>query len=285
MEGELWKHLLMMVAEVGQTVHSKRVHHSDACVVRVFLWAVLHDRPVRWACRAANWHPGQRRWARSSESTMSRRLRSDGVQAFLHVLYRRVQATWPPSWCKWIDALPLPVGGATRDPDARYGRAANTMAKGYKLYAICDARAGIEAWRVYAMNRNEKRVARELVPHRRSEGYLIGDGQYHASPLFEAAAAAGLQLISPKPRGKGLGHRRQSPERLAGLARLERPFGQALLQTRDGIERYFGQWGNFGAGLKPLPHWVRRLSRVRLWIHGKLIINVIRLWAKQRAGS
>ena len=39
-----------------------------------------------------------------------------------------------------IDGKPLPVGGASQDPEAHCGRGAGRLAKGYKLYAIWDNR-------------------------------------------------------------------------------------------------------------------------------------------------
>ena len=285
MEGELWKDVRSIVTELGKRYHSKRKQYSDAEVVLVYLWAVLHDRPVCWACCLQNWWPWQRRRRLPSSATMSRRLRSEPIRVFLKAIEQQLRSRFPSSWCKWIDALPLPVGGSTQDRDAKYGRAASTMAKGYKLYAICDSKAGIEAWQVYGMNVNEKRVGLELVAQTDSEGYLVGDGEYHSTPLFDAAAEAGLQLVSRKPAGRGLGHRRQSVHRLRGLDLLSRPFGKALLESRGGIERFFGQWGNFGAGLKPLPHWVRTLPRVRLWMQGKIIFNAVRLVQKQQGAA
>jgi hypothetical protein len=73
-------------------------------------------------------------------------MRTPTVCHLLQEVERFLRQCFNSSWCKRIDALPLPIGGATTDPDARYGRAAATMAKGYKLHAICDPYAGIEVW-------------------------------------------------------------------------------------------------------------------------------------------
>ncbi len=50
------------------------------------------------------------------------------------------------------------------------------------------------------------------------------------------------------------------------------PWRDSLLEARKTIERFFGQLGNVGFGLGPLPNWVRRLHRVQLWVHAKLIL-------------
>jgi len=56
-------------------------------------------------------------------------------------------------------------------------------------------------------------------------------------------------------------------------------------QQRTQIERNFGNWTSFGGGLSPLPSWVRRLDRVRLWIQAKLLINAQRIQQKRLAAA
>lgn len=285
MEDELWKTLRTMVLRLAEGRQRRGQQFSDARIVLTLLWSALHERPICWACRPRSWPRGHRPTRLPSPATMSRRWRTENVQTLMHRVHERIRQRMPRSCCKWIDALPLPVGGSTHDRQARYGRAAGVMAKGYKLHAICDSQAGIEAWAVRPMNVNEKKVAMDLVVGLRPGGYLVGDGAYHSAPLFDAAAQAGYQLVSPKPRGAALGHRRQSPHRLRGLALLTTPLGDELLRSRLGIDRFFGHWGNAGVGLKPLPHWVRTLHRVRLWLHAKLLINAVRLLKKQEIAT
>jgi len=79
-------------------------------------------------------------------------------------------------------------------------------------------------------------------------GYLVGDGEYHTSRLFAEVAGQGGQLVAPRRKGKALGHRRQRPERLRGLALEDSAFGQALLRQRSCIERFFGTWHCWGGG-------------------------------------
>ena len=54
---------------------------------------------------------------------------------------------------------------------------------------------------------------------------------------------------------------------------LRQEFGQALYAFREQVERNFGWLTNHAAGLAPLPNWVRRIHRVRLWVQAKLIIH------------
>lgn len=282
MENELWKEVYQVVVDMGKQFRSPHKQFADWWVVMTFLWAVVHDRPVSWACLCRNWPIAERYRRFPSPATMSRRLRTPAVQQLLQAVEGSVRQRFNYSWCKWIDALPLPIGGSTEDPDARYGRAASIMAKGYKLYAICDPRAGIEVWDIQPMNVNEKLVAMTMFQLLEGQGYLVGDGEYDSNLLYDAAAVVGFQLIAPKRKGVALGHQYQSEYRLRAIELQQQPFGKYLLHQRAGIDRFFGQWGNYGAGLKPLPHWVRRPWRVRLWIQGKIILNSVRLAQKQR---
>ena len=56
-----------------------------------------------------------------------------------------------------IDGKPLPVGGASGDPEARCGRGAGLFAKGYKLFTVWGGRPAPEAFRVYPMNKRRIR--------------------------------------------------------------------------------------------------------------------------------
>ena len=140
------------------------------------------------------------------------------------------------------------------------------------------------------MSANEKPVARAMFGAgalRPGTMYVAADNEYDGNETYDAAAAAGAQLVT-NPRRKrpaGVGHRRQSPARLRSLAMTANPLsiccqatslGLDLLHMRGGIERAFGQMGNFGGGLSPLPNWVRRPRRVALWIAGKFMIAMAR---------
>jgi hypothetical protein len=176
-----------------------------------------------------------------------------------------------------MDSKPLPVGSHSKDPDARYGRAAKGFARGYKLHTIWGGGPLPSAWCIRPMNVGDSTAARGVVKGLAGEGYLVGDSQYDSNPLYQAAAP-GHQVVAPQKRpGKGLGHRPHHPARLRSLELLTKPFGEALLRSRKQIERDFGCLTNFGAGLSPLPNWVRRTHRVELWVQAKLLINAIRI--------
>lgn len=174
----------------------------------------------------------------------------------------------------------MPVGGASKDKDARFGRAAGCMAKGYKLHAVWSLRPMPEAWDVAPLNVHERVVARgALLPQLGYVGYLLVDGNYDASDLFDAARARGYQMLMPLPAGKnpGSGKHYQSPYRLRSLDLIRSDFGKTLYQERGRIERHFGNATSFGGGLGPLPAWVRGLPRVRTRVWAKLLINGVRI--------
>lgn len=280
MERERWLGLYQLACELSR---SWRYGHrySVACIVGVFFWAVLHDRPVSWACEARNWplEPGFRRLP--SQSTMSRRIRTKAVQELLklmeHALKTATSAPPEPEPVKIIDAKPLPIGSYSKDPDARWGRAAGAMGRGYKLYAVWGAAGVPDAWSVRPMNVSEKPLAQELIPRLPGSGWLLGDSQYDSNQLFDLAYERGFQLLAPRRKKGGFGHHYLSPHRCFAVQILEGGGYWAFQRERTRIERNFGHCTSFGSGLAPLPSWVRRLPRVTLWVQAKLLINAIRI--------
>ena len=213
-------------------------------------------------------------------------MKTPSVQQMLGELEAMVGAVSNLALILNLDAKPLPVGGWSKDPDARWGQAVRTKAKGYKLYAVCNAQGAIVAWTLHSMNIPETEAARELIPQLEGAGYLLGDSLYDSNELYDLAAAGGRQLVAPRKKpGRGLGHRKHSPARLRSIDLLESDsqFGRSLHRQRIRIEGMFGTMGNIGCGLAPLPNWVRRLPRVRLWVQTKIILHHTRLRMKQAA--
>lgn len=276
MEGELWKLLYQALMKSGKGKRGKKQQYGDDHVAMVYLWAVLWDRPVSWACNDRNWPEDKPLGGLPTPSTMSRRLSSEGVQQVLNYLEQYYRQRMGQSLFKCIDAMPLVVGNSTTDRQAGYGRAGNGKAKGYKFYAIMDSFGGVDAWRVCPMNVSEIKVARRLVRDLAGPGYLIGDGEYDNSSLYALASQQQWQLLSPKRRGKSLGHRRQRRERLRGIELQQHMFGQQLIHERAAIERFFGSWSSWSCGIKHPPAWVRTHRRVRRWVQAKLILRYAR---------
>lgn len=283
MEDELWRELYRIVKQLAKGKR-QRCTYSAGDVLLVYLFGVLRDRSTHWACQRRNWPIWLRRRKLPSPSTMSRRLNETDVQALFIDLEQCIRAQGSVGLCRWIDGKPLPIGGASQDRDAGYGRAAGAMAKGYKLHAIADESQGFIAWVVRPMNVNESKVAEELIPQLKDGEYLVGDNAFDNNKLYDAAAERNVQLIAPRRRDvSGVGHIRHSPYRLKSIELLDQPLGRELLHSRRGIERLFGQLTTMPCGLSPLPNWVRGQKRVTNWVRGKIIFFM--LWRNLRRAS
>jgi hypothetical protein len=279
MERELWPRLYHLIMEVGRTFRITDVTFQPHIIALVFLWAALHDRPVQWACNKRSWATTTLRPASLPvASTLSRRLRRLDIALFMRAVVDRVRRAGLPQLAALIDAKPLPTGGASQDPEARCGRGAGMWARGYKLYTIWAGRAVPEVYRVHSMNINENKVAEDMIPELTSGGYLLGDGEYDANPVFDVAGAKGYQLLAPREKpDAGLGHNYQSPFRRRCIELMRSAFGQGVYCLRSAIERAYGNLTSFGGGLSPLPAWVRHLKRVWLWVTAKMLINAVRI--------
>jgi hypothetical protein len=211
---------------------------------------------------------------------MSRRLRNPLVKEFLAAMGHRLAGRRCGGLIKWIDGKPLPISRHSQDKDARFGRGAGGLDKGYKLHAIWSDSPIPEAFSVQPMNRDERHVAAEMIMRSPGKGYLLADANYDSRSLYDLAAAWGYQLVAPRSKpGRGLGHRPRSPHRLRSIDMLEGPstFGRSLYRLRRTIESQFAGLTCFGGGLPCLPPWVRGLCRVRLYVHAKLLINAARI--------
>lgn len=280
MERELWPRLYHLIREVGKAMRLTHVTFQPRTIALIFFWAALHERPVCWACDEHNWSTTTLRpFTFPSTSTLSRRLRRTDTAMFMRLLIQRIRDTGDASLIAVIDGKPLPIGGGSQDPEAHCGRGAARLAKGYKLYAVWDGRPVPAVYRVHAMNINEDKVAEEMIPDLTGGGgYLLGDGEYDANGVFDAAGAAGYQLLAPRENpGAGLGHHYQSLYRLRCIDLMRSSFGQEIFRARGDIERDFGNLTSFGGGLSPLPSWVRHEKRVWLWVSAKLVINALRI--------
>jgi hypothetical protein len=289
MERQRWLCFRDIATEVCSAIDHPGVCFSDRRILLVYAWAVIHDRPVSWACRPSSWPPDLRPIELPSQPTMSRRLRSPAVLWCLALILERLGGLHPDpqppqgarpvpghGLIKVLDGLPLRVGGFSKDARARYGRGAGGWYRGYKLHALWGGGLVPLAWSVRSADISESTEADRLLPHLEGFGYVLGDAIFDCNRLYDAAIGRGHQLIAPKKRkGTTLGHSRQSPQRLHGLDLLGTPYGRWLYAKRSLIERHFGDLTSCGA-VSMLPHWVRTPPRVVVWIAMKLIVNAIR---------
>jgi hypothetical protein len=282
MEHQLWLSIVAVLATLNKSRNSTRYAFSDEDIVKVHYWSVIHDRPVRWACSPKHWPLCQRRKTLPSPSTMSRRLRTQSVRTLLNALEQRVVAPQRPGLFWMIDGKPLPISGCSKDRQAGYGRAANCMAKGYKIHAIVDSEGSIANWRVAPMNKDERVMAKRLLRTAPIQGYVVGDTNYDSNNVHQVCATRDqLQLVTRRRHGAnhGTGHKKQTAGRLRSIQLTENPFpafADQLLRDRSNIERRFAHATNWGGGLICLPPWVRTHRRVHRWVQAKLVLTALK---------
>ena len=191
MEHQLWKAILILLKQASKRRRCTRERYGADDIVQVWLWAVLHGRPVSWACDLRNWPLHERRRKLPSSSTMSRRLRSAEVQQMLQEIERSELAPRGNKPLYWmIDGKPLPIGGCSKDRQAGYGRAAGCKAKGYKLHAVVGSDGSIAAWRVAPMQKDERAMGRRMLKQAAVQGYLLADAATRTSYTTSASNAA-----------------------------------------------------------------------------------------------
>lgn len=289
MEPELWAELSAAICTARRGApFNPRDTHPTSLIVRVHLWAALHDRPTSWACDRRNWAARACPATLPGQSTMSRRTRRPDFEAFLAAVGRRLGGGGDVPACgglvKVVDGKALELPNHSTDPDAAWGRGVSRLSLGYKLHAIWSAgHAMPDAFVVTPLDICEKRMACRMIGRAGGAGYLLGDAHYDAGWLYDACGYHGHQLVCRRPKpGTGLGHHYQAPNRLRAIQMLEPPggrdpFGPALYRLRRGVERAFAGLVGFGGGLAALPPWVRRIWRVRHWVWAKLLVNAARI--------
>lgn len=281
MDDAVWLTLCLSLEDLPE--RPGRFAHPTRTILRVGLWAILHDRPFCWACVASNWPGHLRPRGLPHQSTLSRRWRRSEVQRTLAALHRLVlKALGPMGRYAAVDGRPLPVGGASQDRDARAGRAVRGLGRGYKLHALVTGAGMIACFIITPMNRAEQTVARALLRRAPAElARIVGDTIFDSVPLHRVAAATGRRLYTRLRQGR-VGLRRQ-PERLRVRRVLSTRAGARLLRSRDVVERTFARMSNVGLGFKGLPPWARGLHRATTWVSGKILLFHLYLVTRRTA--
>jgi hypothetical protein len=262
--------------------------YNDPQIMAVYLWSVLHDRPVNWACDRRNW-PMQA-WRRSlpDQSTMSRRLARADTQHMLQELMDRLEPIEREALVLRLDGKPLPIAKHSEDRQATIGRGSGGFQKGYKLHAMYAGTNRPVAYRVTPMNVDERMVAKQMMHEQAlGEGYLLADANYETNPLYDQAATIGRVLVTPRRfrDAQGLGDSRvHNTHRVAMIQRMKNPspFIRNVLNTRRLVETRWANLCNFGGGLTHLPPWVRG-RRVAPYIAAKILIRLARDQARAPA--
>lgn len=260
-----------------------RCVYGDNLIALIEFFRVGRQLSARQALRRPHWPLWLRRLKFPSYSQFNRRVKTDSVQQLITRLGQRFRRSIPAAHTKIIDGKPLLVGGFSKDPDAKRGKAPGGWARGYKIHALLDAASGaLDAFTVTALNAGESTTARDLLDPLRLDGQtLLTDGNYDAGPLYECVAQRGGRLVAPRRKpGTGLGHHPQHPDRLRAITQLEGGAGNRTVtqgrrqhdRQRLRIEQAFGRMTTVSFGLWALPPSVRRLPRVQRWVNAKIAL-------------
>jgi hypothetical protein len=279
MERQLFALFLLTLNDLS---HARRrppkCQYSDRDIVCVLVWAILHDRPIDWACRRENWPYYDRTRRLPSGSTMSRRLRRDSIQQLLREILFLLAVPVPKRLQTYLlDGKPLTISKHSSDPDAGFGYAIGLKTRGYKLHYIADIPGNALDYLVLPLNISEQAAAKIMLRRLRlPEGaILLADANYDCNELYEIAGRQDVQMVAARryTDAEGVGHHWHSQYRLRALELLEED--PDILEPRRRIEGHFGTMGNVIGGLAPLPNTVRRLHRVERYVTVKLIIDAL----------
>ncbi len=262
---------------------------TDADIVLVALWAVLHDRSIDWACRGENWPLSRYPRSLPDQSTMSRRLRSPSVTLLVQMVTLALARAFAPCGVAVLDGRALELSRFTRDRHARRGWGRGRFAKGYRLHTLVDASAGrILVHLITPLNVAENVAARVLLTRARDLGLLapgatiIADANYDSNPLHRHASDLGMRLIAPRRKpGTGLGWSAVGGHhinRLLSIIAMEFNAAStaAITSTRTIVERTFSRQVCTAGGLRDLPAWVRTMPRIRIWVDLKVCLHNLR---------
>ena len=289
MDERIWSIITKAVISVNRSLPrtGRRPQYSDVLIVRMYLWAVWHDRPLCWACDRRHYGRLFRPRGLPSVSQFSRRVKTKRVEQIIEAVNGRLTERNRPTEVGFFDGKPLPVSRHSRDKEAKKGYADGVFRRGYKLHAWATADGRIPRYRVKPMNAGEPNTARELTDRIPAGCLVLADANYDSAKLYRSVHERGAYLLTP------LKGRATSPHSLRYMPLARRwalqlwetdPTGcKKALKYRYQIERIFSAVTSFGGGLSPLPSWVRRLPRVQRWVAAKLLLYHARLLVRTAA--
>jgi hypothetical protein len=282
MEDELLRSLYHRLLGSASARGLRRGKFGDGVIVLIYFLGVLRHRSPRWAADHRNWPLWLCRVLPCpSYSQLIRRLKTDSTRQLIDQINIEHRGRLSRSGLKFCDGKPLVVGGFSKDPDAHWGKVPDAWAKGYKLHAMVDSLGAIEAFEVTALNAGEPTVACRLTRQMDLNAVVIrADANYDSNRLYATVSARGGRLIAPRCKpGRGLGHGAHHPDRLRAITELEGD-SDALRthrRLRVAVEQRFAHLTNLPFGLSPLPNFVRRMARVKLWLLAKITLYHLHL--------
>jgi hypothetical protein len=312
MDQTIWKTVTDAVDRALRAVphHGRRPLYPDRLIVLMLLWSVWHDRCLSWACDRSHYNTTLfRPRALPSISRFSRRVKSERVRAVLQRVHddlcvRGDTAKPPLELLSYIDGKAVLVGPASKDPDARRGKACGGFAKGYKFHAFVNEQRRIIVWCVTPLNTDEKLIGQLLLEQlppgcRHSDApasvarhapLTLADLNYDSAKLHRAFAERGRQLFTGLRGEQCVGPNGRNSQTMSSMGPARREvlavwkqspdLGDYVLKSRNNIEGTFSVL-SLACGLDRLPGFVRRLPRTTRWIGCKVILYHARLLAQE----
>jgi len=256
--------------------------YSDALIVLIYFLGVINNCSGLWASARKNWPLWMRRLKGPSYSQFMKRLKTFPVERLMARLFIEFRDQLPASDLRYADGKALPVGGFTKDPDAKRGKLpGDYWGKGYKAHLLTSDTGVVQLFTVTSLNMGESTVMQKLVTQTPLAGMLVRvDSNYDSNALYQAAAEQGGRLLASRKKPfAGLGNHPQHPDRLRAIKELEAT-DQAMRshrRQRIRIEQEIGHLTNLPFGLSPLPNFVRRITRVTRWVLAKLTLYHLHL--------
>lgn len=289
MSSREWKTVYALIRQFARQLSGQKwpPTHSDELIVAMYYWSVAHDKPMVWACDRENYNRRFSPKRLPSQSCFSRRIRSPRCQHIMEQVGMELADVKNPSGVNYVDSRPMPVGGCSKDVEARPGRVYGGKARGYRLHALVSDDKRLLNWAVTAMNEPETRSIHELIKTADSIGeVIIADAVFDASYLYDAVAKRGSTLIAAIRKDRlnsQLRRSHSSPQRIAAVMNWKHGVSQYLYKDRIMVEATFGNMSSYGGGLGPLPAWVRTHERVTRWIGAKIALYHARLKHRRAA--
>jgi len=198
MEAKVYRAVLCIVMSLAHSRRGARRQFCDRWIILIYLWAVINDRPVSWACQALNWPQDLLECPLPSNATMSRRLRTVGVLQLLERMSLFLTDSPAATLVKTIDSKPMLVGAYSKDRDAKRGRLAEKQfARGYRIHAIGCGRT-VRFWTLASLNENDSTIGPRLLKRLEAGGgYVVGDNAYDTNDCHGLATEKGYQLLAP----------------------------------------------------------------------------------------
>ena len=216
MDRALWMTVIKSTRSLrGVPPRTRRPDYDDRLVLRLYLWSVLHDRPLCWACRRTSYGRLFRPRRLPSISQFCRRVAEKRFLKLLHLVHGRLTQVGVACSLWFFDGKALPVGPHSADPDANSGYGAGRVGRGYRLHALATDDGRIREFRVTAYAKLRS-------------GCLAADGPRHPT---QGRGAGGRSLRQPVPLSRGSAARIASADSTPRT--LPKPLASAWHGTRQ----------------------------------------------------